>query len=120
MAAETLTLEQELAATRMDLWCATSRLSNVAYWMRVHARIPHTASVWYAHCILQQRAEKGDETAVRKLREFDEAATAYEGARVAVAILSAIDPDAEDASRAVREAVADYLRVSDPFGSDDD
>lgn len=88
MSTETLTPELELSAARMDLWCATSILNNATYWMRVHAGVPQAASVWYAHTILQQRAAKGDRAAVRKLAEFDEATTGYEGARAAVAILN--------------------------------
>ena len=86
--AEILPSNVEIAAARMDLWCATSVLANVAYWMRAHAGVPQTASVWYAHPVLQQRAENGDRTAARKLAEFDQAATAYEGARVALADLT--------------------------------
>jgi hypothetical protein len=88
MTAETLTPELEISAARMDLWCAKSVLANVAYWMRVHAGVPQSASVWYAYLFLQQRAAKGDLTAARKLTEFHKAATACEGARVVLAGLT--------------------------------
>lgn len=87
MATEEITPELEISAARMDLWCASSVLTNVAYWMKVLTGVPQPASVWYAHCFLHQRAAKGDKTAARKLAEFDKAATAYEGARVALADL---------------------------------
>jgi hypothetical protein len=70
------------SAARMDLWCTSSALSRAAYWMRVHAGVPQSASVWYAHTVLANRAEKGDRSAARKLAEFDHAATEYEGDRV--------------------------------------
>lgn len=88
MATETLTPELEISAARMELQCTGSILATVAYWMRILAGVPQSASVWYAYTFLQQRAEKGDRAAARKLAEFHEAATAYEGARVALADLT--------------------------------
>jgi hypothetical protein len=77
----------EVSAARMDLQCTGSILASAAYWMRVLAGIPQDAPIGFAQAILTQRADRGDKTAARKLAEFDEAATAYEGARTALATL---------------------------------
>src|ERR1700749_2338485 len=111
---ETFTANIELSAARMDMWCATSILNNVAYWMRVMAGVPQAAPVEHAYMLLERRAAQGDKSARRKVPEFEQAATGYEGARVALAELLNAEPAADDAAialtgddaRAMREAMA--------------
>src|SRR4051812_20160788 len=90
-----LTPELEISAARMDLWLAKSRLEAVTHWMRRQAGIPEGASFWFAYLAYKDREAAGDKLAARKLAEFSEAATAYEGARVAlIELTGSDDPDA--------------------------
>lgn len=116
--------ELEISATRMDLQCTQHRLTLVMDWMRRLARVPAEASFWYAYTALTRRADQGDRYAARKISEFHHAATAYEGARVALAELTSTtnppasphdDPEPDDTlcitgdeARALREAMTAY------------
>lgn len=88
MAAEDLTPELEISAAWQDVESTGRLVASAAYWMKSTAGIPQDAPIGFAQAILTQRTDRGDEVAARKLREFDEAATAYEGARVALADLT--------------------------------
>ena len=63
-------------------------LAHAANAVKDCACIPRSAHIAYAQIILTLRADGGDERAARKLREYEQAATDYEGARVALADLT--------------------------------
>lgn len=86
---DTLTPELELSAARMDVQCCTHRLACIAASMRLAASVPASADLGHAHAVLTLRADRGDATAIRRLAEYRKAATALEGARVALAELTA-------------------------------
>ena len=85
MAAKTLTPEEEIAAARQDLKSTGRLLVHAANAMKDTARIPREAAVGYAQTILMHRT---DLIARVRLDQYVKAATAYEGARVALADLT--------------------------------
>ncbi len=75
-------------AARQDVESAARLLAHAANAVKDCACIPRSAHIAYAQIILTLRADGGDERAARKLREYEQAATDYEGARVALADLT--------------------------------
>lgn len=84
---EQLTPEQEIAAARLDLQCTAHRLTLIARHMQTRTPGIGTAPLQYAVTSFEGRAGQGDKAAVRTLALFRQAASAYEGARTALAEL---------------------------------
>lgn len=75
----------EIAAAKQDFESTARLLIHAANALKDTARIPRAAHIGYAQTILTHRT---DLIARVRLRQYAEAATAYEGARVAVADLA--------------------------------
>ena len=75
----------EIAAARQDAESTSRLLIHAANALKDTARIPRAAHVAYAQTVL---AHRSDLIARVRLRQYAEAATAYEGARVALADLA--------------------------------
>jgi hypothetical protein len=75
----------ETKAARQDLESTSRLLTHAANALKDTARLPRIAPVAYAQAILERRT---DLIARVRLNQYAEAATAYEGARTALAGLS--------------------------------
>lgn len=116
---ETMTPELEISAARMDVECTTHRLIASMNWIKDVTRTPRYGHIEFAMVKLRDRVEHGDSTAVRAMRAYEEAATDYEGARVALAELITPTFDMEqavvltgDEARALRAEMAGYAAAN--------
>lgn len=77
-------LETEFAVAKVDLWCASSALTNAATTLRHAANLPAAAPALHALTVAQDLASSGDQRAARAVASFEQAATSYEAARSAL------------------------------------
>lgn len=118
---EQLTPEQEISAARMDLQCTAHRVTLLARDMQRRTPGDGTAPFPYAYSQFERRVSQADKFASRTLALFRQAASAYEGARTALAELTtATDHDPHEAlcltgpeAAALREAMAQYANQNE-------
>jgi hypothetical protein len=119
MGAETLTPEQEINAARMDLQCTRNILFHTANDLRRVAGLPAGAPAYRA-LVAAERLARTDSRAARAVKAYLDAASDYEGARVAlVELTEPRDYDPHEAlcltgaeAAALRAGMAEYAAAN--------
>ena len=98
-----MTPELELSAARMDVQCSSNILFYAIKDLYRAARMPVEAHPMHAYYAVCDQAAEGCKWASRKIAKFHEAASYYEGSRVALAEL--VEPSADESRDPLDDAM---------------